>query len=328
MTKSDSQPSTGSPGSAASAWPKRLLHVLWGALIGAAETVPGVSAGTVALVVGVYDDLITSGGHLFSGVARLVTDLPRGRGRSRADAEFRQVHWRLLLPLLLGMLLALALLSGLMATWVDEYPVQMRALFFGLVLVSLWVPVSLAARTPSAGGRAPTRWGPRDVLIAFVAAVVSFALVSLPPGDLEPTPPVIMLVAVFAISGLVLPGLSGSFIMLAVGLYEPTMSAISSFDVRYLGLFAIGAIVGVVSIVKLLQWLLEHRKRVTLVVLTGLMAGGLRALWPWQSDDRALQAPDTHLIAAVGFGLLGCAIVAAALTIERKVTGRRTEVPT
>src|SRR5699024_3342764 len=112
------------------------------------------------------------------------------------------------------------------------------------------------------------------------------------------------------------------FIMLAIGLYEPTMTAISELDLGYLGVFAIGAVVGMVTIVKLLQWLLEHRKRITLVVLTGLMAGGLRALWPWQSDERALLAPDEHLAAAIGFSLLGCGIVAAALVTERWMTKR------
>ncbi|WP_202917862.1 undecaprenyl phosphate translocase family protein [Streptomyces taklimakanensis] len=303
-------------------WSTRGLNVVRGALIGTAETVPGVSGGTVALVVGVYDTAIGSASRLVTGARLALADLPRGRGFSRAAREFRQVPWGLIVPLLLGMFAALVLMAGLVEGWVEDQPVQSRALFFGLVLASLWVPFSLAARAPRADG-ATGPWRAGEVLLALLGAVAAFVIVSLPPGEVEATPPIIVAAAAIAVSALVLPGLSGSFLLLTFGLYETTLSAVNDRDFGYLGLFALGALLGLASFVKLMQWLLDHRQRVTLVVLTGVVAGCLRALWPWQDEDRALLAPDEHLGAAIGFGVLGFVVVAAFAVAEHRAKKRR-----
>ncbi|MCR3720376.1 MULTISPECIES: DUF368 domain-containing protein [Prauserella salsuginis group] len=312
----------------APAWTSYGIDVVRGALIGTAETVPGVSGGTVALVTKVYDTAITSAGHLISGVARTVTDLPRGKGMGRASEEFRSVVWRTIIPLLAGMFAALLIMASLMEVWVEEHPVQTRALFFGMVLASLWVPYSMSKTAPakdSSGGHAPWTW--KDGLAALVTAVVVYVLVSLPPGDLEATAPVIILSAAVAICALVLPGLSGSFLLLTIGLYQPTLSAVNDRDLAYLGLFALGAVIGLGSIVKGLQWLLEHRKRITLVVLTGLMAGSLRALWPWQTEDRGLLAPGDHLGMAITLGLVGFGVVVAVMVVEARMTRKQETSP-
>ncbi|NEE03036.1 DUF368 domain-containing protein [Phytoactinopolyspora halotolerans] len=295
--------------------------------MGTVETVPGVSGGTVALVVGVYETLITSAGHLLSGVRRAVVDVPRGRGTERAAAELRRVHWRVVVPLLIGMAAALVLMARLIEGFVEDQPIQSRALFFGLVLASVWVPFSLASRatrTPRSDDdiRADGRWSGRDYLVGAGAAAAAFLVVSIPPGNVDPSKPMIMFAAAIAVSALILPGLSGSFILLTFGLYEATLSALNDRDLGFLAFFAAGATIGLASFVKLLQWVLEHHRRVTLVVLTGVMVGCLRALWPWQDDDRALQAPDEHIAAAAGLAALGFAAVLAVLAVERRVTGR------
>lgn len=303
----------------APAWTSYGVDVVRGALIGTAETVPGVSGGTVALVVRVYDTAITSAGHLITGTVRTVTDVPRGKGTARAATEFRSVAWRTVIPLLAGMAVALLVMARFMEGWVEDYPIQTRALFFGMVLASLWVPFSMASKAPRRDGSS-SAWAWNDALIALVTGVVVYIVVSLPPGNVEATAPVIILSAAVAICALVLPGLSGSFLLLTIGLYQPTLGAVNDRDFGYLGLFALGAIIGLGSIVKLLQWLLEHRKRITLVVLTGLMAGSLRALWPWQNDDRDLLAPGENLGMAITLGLVGFAVVAAVLVVEARMT--------
>ncbi|WP_344969110.1 DUF368 domain-containing protein [Salinactinospora qingdaonensis] len=315
MAKSLDSPAT------APSWPTHILNVARGALIGAAESVPGVSGGTVALMVGVYETVITSAGHLISAVRMGLTDVVRGQGFSRAADEFRLVRWSVIVPLLVGMFGALVLMASLVEGWVHDYPIQMRALFFGLVLASLWVPFSLSVRAAQAAGAAPAeaRWGWRDILIALAAAVLAYVVVSLPPGEVEATPLVIVLAAAVAVSALVLPGMSGSFLLLTFGLYEQTLSAVNERDFGYLGLFLLGALVGLASIVKLLQWLLEHRERVTLVVLTGVLAGSLRALWPWQDEGRGLLAPGEYLGSAIGMAALGFALVVAVLVVERRL---------
>ncbi len=314
MTKSPPRPAT------RVSWPALALNVVRGALIGTAETVPGVSGGTVALVVRVYDSVITSAGHLLSGVVKAVTR----RGHPSAAEEFRQVHWRVVLPLLVGMLAAVVLVAGVMEGLMADHPVPMRALFFGLVLASLWVPFSLAAHAPTSAGDRPTgdatpRWRPRDWGLGAVAAVLTFLVVSVPPGDVGTNPVIVLLSAAIAVSALVLPGLSGSFILLTIGLYETTLGAVNDRDLGYLGLFALGALLGLASIVKGLQWLLEHKERVTLVVLTGLLAGSLRALWPWQDDDRGLLAPTEHLGPSLALGAAGFVVVAGFLVVDRRM---------
>lgn len=293
-----------------------------GALIGTAETVPGVSGGTVALVVGIYDTAIGSAGHLLSSARCAIVDVPRGRGWGRAAEQFRLIQWRVIIPLLIGMATALVVMARFMETWVHDYPIHTRGLFFGLVLASLWVPYSLAARA-SRLLHDDAGWRLRDFAIAVVATAAAYLVVSLPPGNIEPTPVVIVAAAAIAVSALVLPGLSGSFLLLTFGLYAPTLGAVNDRDFGYLGLFALGAIIGLGSIVKVLQWLLDHRRRITLVILTGVMAGCLRALWPWQDADRSLLAPGEHVAAAAGLAALGFAVVVAVILVEHLVVHRR-----
>ncbi|AYY14542.1 DUF368 domain-containing protein [Actinobacteria bacterium YIM 96077] len=294
-------------GAERASWSARALNLVRGGLIGTVETVPGVSGGTVALVVGVYETIITSAGHFLSGLRLAIADGVRGQGLSRSAAEFRQVAWNTIVPLLAGMFAALVIMARLLETWVEDYPVQTRALFFGLVLASLWVPFSMVGR-----------WALRDVATAVVVAIAAYVVVSIPPGNMESTPLVIVLAAAVAVSALVLPGLSGSFLLLTFGLYERTLSAVNDRDMAYLGLFMLGAAIGLVSFVKLLQWLLEHHRRVALVVLTGVMAGCLRALWPWQDDDRSLGAPADDAGTAALLGVVGFLVVAVFLVIARR----------
>ncbi|WP_207782751.1 DUF368 domain-containing protein [Phytoactinopolyspora limicola] len=299
-------------------WLSRGVDVARGALIGTVETVPGVSGGTVALVVGVYETIITSAGHVLSGLRLALADLPRGRGGGRAREEFARVEWHVIVPLLIGMFAALVVMARLIEGWVEDNPVQSRGLFFGLVLASLAVPFSLASRAPRSPDGTSGPWSWREIAVAAGAGIVAFVVVSLPPGQVEPDPPFVLLAAALAVSALVLPGLSGSFILLTFGLYEDTLSAVNERDFGYLGVFMLGAALGLASFVKLLQWLLENHRRLTLVVLTGVMAGCLRALWPWQDEDRTLLAPGDHLGAAVGLAALGFAVVAAFVVVERR----------
>lgn len=313
--------------STASSRRRYALDAVRGVLIGTAETVPGVSGGTVALIIGVYETLLTSAGHLLSGIRRSAVDLPRGRGTARANEEFGKVQWRVLVPVLIGMFAALLLVARFMEGWVRDYPVQTSALFFGLVLASLYVPYSMAAQAPR---RDPSQraWGWSAVLSALAAAAVSYFVVSLPPADVQVNPLVIIVAAAVAVSALVLPGLSGSFVLLTFGLYETTLGALNDRDFGFIGLFLVGALVGLASIVKLLQWLLEHWQRITLVILTGVMAGSLRALWPWQDDSRNLLAPTEHVGSVITMALLGFAVVVVTLVVGRRrgaATTMRTE---
>ena len=284
----------------------RVAHVVRGGLIGAAEAVPGVSGGTVALVTGVYEALIVSAGHLISGLKALVTD------RARAREEFRQVRWGVVLPVLLGMAPALLIALRLLGPAVERHPVQMRALFLGMVAASLVVPISMIG----------DRWRVRDYLVGLLALGVAFVVTGAPEVTSSPSMPLVFIAAAVAICALVLPGVSGSFILLTFGLYEPTSEAVNELDFGYIAVFGAGMVVGLALFVKVLQWLLERHRRLTLVAATGLIAGALRGVWPWQTDDRQLLAPDSHVGVAVGLFLLGAAVVITIFLVERRMKRR------
>lgn len=309
--------------------PTSLLgNLVRGALIGAVETVPGVSGGTVALVVGIYHQLIDSAAHVISAVRRLITGPDRTAG---AREHLALVHWKVVLPVALAMVVAVFTVAGPMADAMESHPVQMRALFFGMVLASVAVPVRMMLQGLTterfravASGRDPAvvRLRPGHVIAGLGAAVATFLLVSLPPASVEAHPLVLVPAAMVAVSALVLPGLSGSFLLLTFGLYEPTLRAVDELDLAYLGIFALGMVLGMVLVVKLLKWLLDHRHTITLAVLSGVMIGGLRTLWPWQDESRALHAPGEGAGLVLLLFLAGFAVVAVLLLVDARLQKR------
>jgi putative membrane protein len=184
------------------------------------------------------------------------------------------------------MVLAVLTLARVIEPLLEDHPERARALFLGLVLASVVVPARMV------GG-----WGRREVVLAVVAAVAAVLLTGLPPGSTdEPSPVLVFCSAALAICALVLPGVSGSFLLLSIGVYEPTIAALNDRDLGYVAVFCAGALTGLVLFVKVLQWLLRERRRATLAVMTGLMVGSLRALWPWQDEDRALLGPSGDVL--------------------------------
>lgn len=284
-----------------------VLDFLRGSLIGVAEIVPGVSGGTIALIVGVYHSIIRSASGVVRGIIGVVVP------SLRKNAPWSDMEWARIIPLLIGMFLAIFVAAWLLEPILTSYPVQARAVFAGLIAMSLIVPITMVG----------SRWRANDVLLAALAAAVSFALVGLPSLTVsEPSLLWVAPAAALAVCALVLPGVSGSFLLLVLGMYEPTISAVNDRDFAYLGVFVAGAIIGLGSFVVVLQWLLTNRRQITLVVMTGLMVGSLRALWPWQGESRELLAPDlATLPSAVVLFVGGALVVAVLLVIERLISG-------
>lgn len=291
------------------------LDLLRGFLIGMAELVPGVSGGTVALVTGVYDELIDSASHVIGAARQGVA----GR-RAALRTELARTDWWLVLPVLVGMAAAVLTVAGVMESFVSDHPEHARGLFFGLVLVSILVPIRML---PEASR---PRWV--DALLVVAVAVAAFVVVGLAGSGATSDPPLVLvaLAASVAICALVLPGVSGSFFLLTVGLYTTTLDAVDSRDLVYVGVFAVGAIGGLVVFVPVLRHLLHAHRRTTLLVMSGLLAGSLRALWPWQEVPEgaageahgpgALLAPYDPVGGPVLLMLLGAAVVAALLSLE------------
>lgn len=300
---------------------RTFLDLIRGALIGLVEIIPGVSGGTVALIIGVYETLVESVGEFVHGAVALVLGPLRGRGTGQARAHFGRVRWDVVIPLGIGMLLAVVVSARIVAPLVEQYPQAARAFFAGLILVSLRVPYRMVG-----GG-----WRGHEWLLAVAGAALAFWLTGLPAPAGEGGAPPLWLVALgaaVAICALVLPGLSGSFLLLLSGLYVPTLEALNRLDFVYIGTFILGAVLGLAGFVQVLRWLLARHRRVTLSLMTGLMAGSLRALWPWQGPDRELLAPSGQVGMVLGWFVLGVVIVTLMLGVERMVLRRgRTTAP-
>jgi len=291
-----------------------LIDCVRGALIGIAEIIPGVSGGTIALIVGVYGVLIESAGHLVRGVVRGVIDGVRGRGLAAAWVHLAQVQLRVLLPVAFGMVTAVLVGARLLAPVIDAHPEETKALFAGLIVASLIVPIRMV------GGR----WSGREVLAAVAAGILTFGLTSIPSAPTaDPNLLIVALAAAVAVCALVLPGVSGSFLLLTVGLYAPTLEALNNRDLAYIGAFILGAVVGLSLFVSGLQWLLAHKHRITLAVMTGLMVGSLRSLWPWQGETGALLPAGDNAGTAVLMFALGLVIVAVLIIVESVLVRRR-----
>lgn len=294
------------------------LNAARGFLIGMAELVPGVSGGTIALVTGVYDALIDSAHHVVSGLKSLVTGPDRVVSFKRHMAE---VQWVLVLPLLVGMAIAALSMAGLMEGFVTGHPQLARGLFLGFVAASLVVPLRMLPRR-AAGG-----WSATEIIAFLVAAIGTFVLTGFSGAGqtTEPNLLLVFLAAAVAICALVLPGVSGSFFLLVVGLYTATLTAVHDRDLLYIVVFGAGAFLGLASFVQLLQYLLRAHRRMTLIVMTGLMLGSLRALWPWQEEAgegelfSTLLPPSEPLLWPALLAVVGAAVVGLLIVVEEKL---------
>jgi putative membrane protein len=281
----------------------RLVSTVFrGFLIGLAETVPGVSGGTIALVVGVYGALIDSAARFVRAGAGLLR-----QKLAVARAELAGVHWVVLGPVLGGMGAGIIVGAAQLEPLLSEYPEESRGVFAGLILASLWIPWRMVGA-----------WSLRLSLAALGAATLMFFFTGLGPlNNPDPSFWAVAPAAALAMCALVLPGVSGSFLLAVMGLYQPTIEAVNARNVEYLAVFALGALVGLALFVRVLQFLLENHRAITLALMTGLMAGSLRALWPWQGEGRELLGPGENLAGVALAATAGVLVVVSVVLVER-----------
>jgi putative membrane protein len=241
-----------------------------GLAMGTAEIVPGFSGGTVALVTGIYERLIA---NVRQG-ARTLSLALRGRLRDAVGA-FLAIEWLFVVTLLVGMAVAILSLVSALSRLLRDEPVTMSALFLGLVLGASVLAV-----------RELRRPAPVHAMVGLAAAVVTFGVLGVSPGTAtDPPLPAYALAAAVAICAWILPGVSGSFLLLLVGMYVPVIDAVEARDYAVLATFAVGAVVGLATFSTLLNWLLQRAHDLVLAVLIGLMVGSVRVLWPWPPGE-------------------------------------------
>jgi putative membrane protein len=271
--------------------------------MGSADIVPGVSGGTVALVLGIYERLID---NIHRGASALRSLL--SRDGSGAVSKAKSVEWGWLLSLLAGILIAIAALSAIIEQLLDEQAIRTSSVFLGLVAGSVVIAWRLIDMRTVVHGT-----------IAISVGIALFLVLGL-RSDTHAAGPelvtrpiwVFVLAGALAICAMILPGISGSFILVMIGMYTEIIGAVNDRNLAVLAATGIGCIIGLAAFSTLLNWLLEHHHDVVIAAMVGLMLGSVRVLWPWPNgtSTTSLAAPQDDVI--IPFALM---IVAAAVVV-------------
>lgn len=241
-----------------------LLLYIKGLAMGAVDVVPGFSGGTVALIMGIYDKLLAS----IAAVPVALTLFFRGRIKeawNRCNATF-------MLVLALGILTSVFTLARAITYLMLMQPVALWSFFFGLVLVSVYLV-----------GREVMVWSLGRLVFFTLGLALAIWITLAAPLQLNASPLVLFFAGAIAISAMILPGISGSFILVLLGLYPVVLGAVKNFDVAVLAIFSAGCLLGLLSFSRLLSWMLLHARDITLAFLTGIMLGSLGKVWPWKT---------------------------------------------
>ena len=241
-----------------------IVLALKGCAMGMADVVPGVSGGTIAFISGIYEELLDSIRSVDATALRLLL-------RFRLAEFWRHINGRFLLPVLLGIAVAIFSLARLMTYLLTNHPIAIWSFFFGLIVAS----ALLVARQIG-------RWDWRTVLAFAVGAAAAWWITVATPAETPDDWWFVMLSGAIAICAMILPGISGAFILLLLGKYQYIMHAVGEFDSPVIAVFVIGAAAGIISFSHLLSWLLKHWHDVTVAVLMGFMVGSLNKVWPWK----------------------------------------------
>ncbi len=264
------QPETAELGASARPMGQWALLYAKGLAMGLADLVPGVSGGTIAFITGIYDELLSTIASLKIG---LLTRLPK----TGIPGTWREANLSFLVVLVGGILTSALLFAGTLHWLLENKPIELWGFFFGLVAAS--IPLV---------GRYVGAWKGSTVLLAALGAVTAAFLTSLPPLVQSDAPVFLAVCGAIAICAMILPGISGSFILLILGAYAPVIAAIKGFDLVRIAAFGAGAIIGLLGFSRVLRWLLSRHRGPTLAILTGFLLGSLNALWPWKSLVREL----------------------------------------
>lgn len=235
-----------------------------GFAMGSADIVPGVSGGTVALILGIYEQLLASIKGVTSESLKLVL-------QGKIAEAWKSVPFSFLVPLALGIFSAIIVLSSTLEYLLANQPVPTWSFFFGLIVASV-VVVSKRVK----------KWNMTLLTTLVLAAIGAFYLVNLVPVQTPATPLAFFISGVIAICAMILPGISGSFILILLGKYEQVLGAVSNGDILTLVLVMVGAVVGLGVFSRVLTWLFQHYHDATIAALTGFMFGSLRKIWPWK----------------------------------------------
>lgn len=293
-----------------------ILTAVKGACMGAADVIPGVSGGTIAFIMGIYDKFVASLAAINAEAVKLFFT-------GRFKEFWQHINGGFLLSLVVGIGISVISIAAVMQTLLSDFPIQTWAFFFGLIVASSIFIL-----------RGISGWGLREILFLIGGVVLGVVICTLSPTQTPDALWFIFLSGAIAICAMILPGISGSFILLILGKYQYILGAVSDLaagqnvvgNLLIIGVFAIGAVVGILSFSKLLHWLLSRWRKQALIILAGFIIGSLVKIWPWNNPEAIAQAELTGslhigsaiIIALIGFSLVTGIEIAGKMTANKK----------
>jgi putative membrane protein len=245
-----------------------LVIGLKGMAMGAADVVPGVSGGTIAFISGIYEELLGSISNVNLGLFKTLK-------KEGLKAAWTQLNGNFLASLFLGIFVSIISLAKAIKYLLENEPVLLWSFFFGLVLASI---IYIAKQI--------NKWRIISFIVLILGAFLAYYITTLNPLVSENSSPIFIFIAgAIAICAMILPGISGSFILVLLGAYKPVLNALNNKDFKTILIFMAGAIVGLITFSRVLKWLFKHYKDLTLAALTGFIIGSLNKIWPWKETS-------------------------------------------
>lgn len=242
-----------------------LVIMLKGMAMGAADVVPGVSGGTIAFISGIYEELLSS-------ISNINIKLLKTLQKEGFKSAWKQVNGNFLASLFVGIFISITSLAKMISWLLVNHPILVWSFFFGLVLASV---IYIAKQV--------TQWNLVSGILLILGAILAYYITTLNPLVSEHSSMSFMFLAgAIAICAMILPGISGSFILVLLGAYKPVLAAVNNRDFTTITFVALGAIVGLLTFSRVLKYLFSNYKNYTLVVLTGFIIGSLNKIWPWK----------------------------------------------
>ena len=262
-----------------------IIITLKGMAMGAADVVPGVSGGTIAFISGIYEELISS-------INNINISLLKTLQKEGFKAFWKQLNGNFLLALFIGIFISLFSLATLVSWLLEHEPVLLWSFFFGLVTASIFLV-----------GKEIKKWGVVTILMLVFGAAIAYYITTLPPTENTESLPFLFLSGALAVCAMILPGISGAFILVLLGSYKTILDAVHQRDITIVATVAVGAIFGLLSFARLLKWMFNHYKNLTLALLTGFILGSLNKIWPWKKvletktfDDKVIPVLEKNVL--------------------------------
>ena len=295
---------------------------LKGMAMGAADIVPGVSGGTIAFISGIYEELLGS-------ISAIKFSLLKQLKNEGVASVWKSINGSFLVALFVGIFISILSLAKGIKWLLENEPILLWSFFFGLVLASILYIIKQI-----------TKWSFVSYLALLLAAILAYYITTLDPMVNENSSPLFLFLAgVFAICAMILPGISGAFILVLLGAYKPILAAINNRDFFTISVVGLGAIVGLLSFSKILKWFFKHYHNQTLAVLTGFVIGSLNKIWPWKltltwrENSKGIKVPlqqesispfsfegDPQLLWAIVFAIIGFVLI---LGLERLAVAKK-----